>query len=100
MASSVNPLSSSQATNVASTPGSTEQPAVDKNMFLRLLIAQVRNQNPLQPTDGAEFLSQLATFTSLEQLAAMRDDLSAIRQNLTAKPAEPADPANTISPTA
>lgn len=39
------------------------------NEFLRLFIAQLENQNPLQPQDGAEFVAQLAQFTSVEQAA-------------------------------
>ena len=55
---------------------------VDKNMFLQLLIAQLRNQDPLNPTDGTQFLTQLAQFQQLEQSANMGDDLAAIRQDL------------------
>jgi flagellar basal-body rod modification protein FlgD len=91
MASSINPLGSNTAANISSTPAAAAAPAVDKNMFLQLLVAQIRNQNPLQPTDGVEFLSQLATFTSMEQLAGMHEDLTAIRQTLTAQAAGSAE---------
>lgn len=37
------------------------------NSFLKLLTAQVRNQDPLQPMDSTQFVDQLATFSSLEQ---------------------------------
>lgn len=37
--------------------------------FLRLFIAQLENQNPLDPQDGAEFVAQLAQFSSVEQAA-------------------------------
>ena len=40
----------------------TPNPLSDKNTFLQLLIAQIKNQNPLSPTDGVQFLSQLAQF--------------------------------------
>ena len=52
---------------------------VNKEMFLQLLVAQIRNQNPLNPSDGVEFLSQLAQFTSLEQMAGIRDEVAALR---------------------
>ena len=39
----------------------------DKDMFLKLMIAQIRNQDPLQPMDPTEYVSQLATFSQLEQ---------------------------------
>ncbi|OUS29704.1 hypothetical protein A9Q99_08495 [Gammaproteobacteria bacterium 45_16_T64] len=38
----------------------------DQDMFLRLMLAQLENQNPLQPQDGTEFLSQMAQFSTVE----------------------------------
>lgn len=49
-----------------------------KDEFLRLLVAQLQNQNPLQPQDGAEFVAQLADFASVEQGAEMNKRLEAI----------------------
>ncbi|MBI4475239.1 MAG: hypothetical protein HY646_21430 [Acidobacteria bacterium] len=43
-----------------------------KTQFLKLLVAQLKGQNPLNPQDGAEFVSQLAQFTSLEELINIR----------------------------
>ncbi len=48
---------------------------VGKDDFLRLLVAQIRNQNPLNPADGVEFLTQLAQFSQLEQLINIRTQL-------------------------
>lgn len=39
-----------------------------KNQFLDLMIAQLNNQNPLEPQENGEFLSQLAQFSSLEEM--------------------------------
>ena len=36
--------------------------------FLKILVAQMANQDPLEPTGNAEFLAQMAQFTMLEQL--------------------------------
>jgi flagellar basal-body rod modification protein FlgD len=58
-------------------------------MFLRLLVAQLKYQNPLQPADGLQFVTQLAQFTQLEQSAGMREDLAAIRAWLTAQDKTP-----------
>src|SRR3982750_324088 len=61
---------------------STKDPLSDKNTFLQLLVAQIKNQNPLSPTDGVQFLSQLAQFTQVEQSTAMRDELTSIHDLL------------------
>ena len=50
----------------------------NKEVFLQLLVAQLKNQNPLNPADGTEFVAQLAQFTQLEQTMAMRQDLDKI----------------------
>lgn len=57
-------------------------PTVSKNMFLQLLVAQIKNQDPLNPADSVQFLTQLAQFTQLEQSLSMSTDLAAIRADL------------------
>lgn len=49
-----------------------------KEVFLQLLVSQIKNQNPLNPMDGAEFLGQLSQFTQVEQTLGMRQDLAQI----------------------
>ena len=46
-----------------------------KDDFLNLLITQLQNQDPLNPTDSTEFTAQLAQFTSLEQLGNVNENL-------------------------
>jgi len=47
----------------------------NEQTFLQLLVAQLQNQDPTQPMDGTQFVTQLAQFSSLEQELAMRQDL-------------------------
>jgi flagellar basal-body rod modification protein FlgD len=54
----------------------------NKNTFLNLLVAQLQNQDPLNPADATQFVTQLAQFTQLEQTLGMAQDISAIRQDL------------------
>jgi flagellar basal-body rod modification protein FlgD len=42
---------------------------LDKDAFLKLMMVQLQNQNPLDPTDNAEYMAQMAQFSSVEQLA-------------------------------
>ena len=63
---------------------------VTKEMFLELLVAQIRHQDPLNPSDGTQFLTQLAEFTNLEQTIAIKDHVGAIRGALDPRPRTPA----------
>lgn len=49
-----------------------------QEMFLKLLVAQLQNQNPLSPSDPIQFVSQLAQFSTLEQTIAMRSRIDDI----------------------
>jgi len=66
------------------TTGGT-QPAVvpskelDRDAFLNLLITQLQNQDPLNPTDSTEFTAQLAQFSSLEQLGNVNENLKQLQ---------------------
>lgn len=64
----------------------------DTDTFLRLLVTQIQNQDPLNPQDPTEFISQLAEFSSLENLIEMRRSLEAIEE-LAAAPVPAADQA-------
>ena len=66
-----------------STTGATGTPvSVDRNMFLQLLVAQLKNQDPLNPTDSNQFVTQLAQFQQLEQSVNTGQDVTAIRTDL------------------
>ena len=51
-----------------SSVGGVASSAVNKDEFLRLFVAQLKNQSPLDPLKGHEFIAQLAQFSSVEQL--------------------------------
>mgnify|MGYP006276378203 CR=1 FL=1 len=49
--------------------------------FLQLLVAQMRNQDPINPMDGAQFASQLAQFNSVEQLISVNGGLQNLQSS-------------------
>jgi flagellar basal-body rod modification protein FlgD len=59
--------SSSVATNTATTTV-TRDDQMDTDTFLKLLVAQMRYQDPSNPTDPTQFMSQTAAFTQVEKL--------------------------------
>ncbi len=72
---------SGTATNVGSN-GTVNQNtgSIDKTQFLSLLITELKNQDPTAPTDQKETLSQLAQFSSLEQMQNLNQTLTASSQ--------------------
>ena len=94
MASSISPLMQAGTTPPASsqTPVDPTAKLANEQTFLQLLVAQIKNQNPLNPTDSVQFVSQLAQFSQLEQMIAVRQDADAIRGQLT--PTTPTTPTN------
>ena len=55
---------------------------VTENMFLKLLVAQLQNQDPTNPADSTQFVTQLAQFQTMEQSMNQGTDISAIRADL------------------
>lgn len=64
----------------------TGSSSLGKDDFLKILMAQLQNQDPLNPMEDTEYVSQMATFSSLEQLMNIGDSLesflSSQQQNL------------------
>lgn len=56
------------STAAATTTRATGDMGLSKDAFLQLLVSQLKYQNPLNPTDGAQYMAQLAQFATLEQL--------------------------------
>jgi len=55
--------------------------SVDYQSFLKLLIAQMKNQDPTQPMDSTQYVAQLATFSQVEQSVQMNTKLDSILQS-------------------
>ena len=75
MASPVSSIFGASPSTPGTTTTTTTSPAPNEQMFLQLLVSQIQNQDPTNPVDGTQFVSQLAQFSELEQLIAIRGDL-------------------------
>lgn len=61
---------------------------VGKDDFIKLLVAQLQNQDPLSPLKNEEFVAQLATFSSLEQLFSINETLQRLSEKWIPEPPE------------
>ena len=78
-ANSLSALASTAATTQVGTGANNPQ----MNQFLQLLTAQLKNQDPTNPTDPTQFVSQLAQFSTVEQLTQSNATLNTISSSLT-----------------
>jgi flagellar basal-body rod modification protein FlgD len=81
--STTSTATSSAAASSASSAASSSSATLGQDAFFKLLIAQLQNQDPLQPMDGTQFVTQLAQFTQVEQSVAQTQSLSSISAQLT-----------------
>ncbi|MFS0869716.1 flagellar hook capping FlgD N-terminal domain-containing protein [Paenibacillus xylanilyticus] len=68
------------AANKATTSAATKE--LGKDQFLKILITQLQNQDPMQPMEDKEFIAQMAQFSSVEQLVNISSQLKALNQSL------------------
>ena len=64
------------------------QKEINKDAFLSLLVAQLKNQDPLNPMESADFTAQLAQFSSLEQLFNINENLKTLSEEKGVQKAE------------
>ncbi|MBW4083248.1 flagellar hook capping FlgD N-terminal domain-containing protein [Paenibacillus sp. S150] len=79
------PVSSSEQWNYSvadSSKKTTGDSTLGKDQFLKILITQLQNQDPMQPMEDKEFIAQMAQFTSVEQLMNISSQLTALNQSL------------------
>ena len=77
-------VNSTQITGIkAEAPEAVERVPVKmlgQNEFLKLLVTQMQNQDPMKPVSDTEFIAQMAQFSSLEQTKTMSADITKLRQ--------------------
>ncbi len=78
----VNNITSSAS--LATAQAATANQSLDKDAFMKLLVNQLKNQDPMDPADNTTYIAQLAQFSSLEQMQALNDNivgLAVLQQN-------------------
>ena len=81
-------LLGTQSSNSTSTQDSTANISANaaglgESDFLKLLVAQLQNQDPTNPLQNQEFVAQLATFSSLEQLVSINKNVTTLANAVT-----------------
>lgn len=100
--SAVNPTNSNTSTSPTLASAASTASLASENVFLQLLVAQLQYQDPDNPMDGTQFVTQLAQFSELSNTSDMASDLDAIKTALTtsaattpaAAPTSQTNPAN------
>lgn len=80
--------------NQASTPstsatGTPTDKLANESTFLQLLVAQIQNQDPLNPADSMQYVGQLVQFSQLEQLISINQGVQAIGTKGSGTPTPP-----------
>ena len=79
------PLSGATSSTAVPRAGTSDRGAppgdgLGQDAFMKLLVAQMKYQNPMAPTDGQAYMTQMATFTQVEKLGQLVSAQSAVAQ--------------------
>lgn len=80
-------IAATGATGASANPGSPASPAagdavLDPNIFVKLLIAEIKNQDPTKPMDTAQLVQQLSTISQVQQGAQANSKLAAMLETI------------------
>lgn len=73
---SINSLSTSTVASTTATKAHNGLQELGSDQFIALMVAQMRNQDPMKPTEPSEFLGQLAQFSTVSGVRAMQDSMT------------------------
>jgi flagellar basal-body rod modification protein FlgD len=81
------------------TPTNPTDKLANESTFLQLLVAQIQNQDPMNPTDSTQFMGQLVQFSQLEQLLGINKGIQTLVTNnpVTTPPAGTENKTNSIT---
>ncbi|MFC3907757.1 flagellar hook assembly protein FlgD [Legionella dresdenensis] len=80
----MNPVNSAtSSSNYISAPSNSgTKKTLGQEDFMRLMVAQIQNQDPMQPSENGEFLSQMAQFSATDGITKMQQSLDALATSL------------------
>ncbi len=81
---SVNPLGQYQSATAAQQQAVAKGDELGQEAFMRLMVAQLENQDPSKPMDNFEFLSQIAQFGTVDGIQGLQDSMAGLVTSLTA----------------
>ena len=76
--------STTDIAKVEDLPKKTDNGSLGKDQFLKLFVAQLQHQDPMNPMNDSEFMGQMASFSTLEQITNLAAANEAIAANMTA----------------
>ncbi len=78
-----NPKAKTDATSATKKTEMEPNDLANKEVFLQLLIAQIKNQDPSKPADSIQYITQLSQFTGVEQLVDIKNQIKTLNEKLT-----------------
>ena len=94
--------SASSSSPSSATAANGADQLTNESTFLQLLVAQIKNQDPMNPTDSMQFIGQLVQFSQLEQLLGINQNITTLVKDVAPAnqtPTTPTTPTNPTSPT-
>ena len=83
MATSVSATGSSTGAAAVQTASDPFSSSTQKDMFLKMLVAQLKNQDPTSPMDQKDMMGQMAQFSTVEQLTNLGKTMQSLQSNAT-----------------
>src|SRR3954447_20696836 len=83
MSTVTNATSTTETTATAGAQRATGNATLGKDDFLKLLVAQLQHQDPMNPTDNNEFMSQMTSYSTLEQVTNLAKSNAEMASTLT-----------------
>ena len=78
--SAISGVGSTTGTDAVQDVTATASRLANQDVFMQLLVAQLKYQNPMNPADGVEFMTQLTQFSQLEQMVSIRKGVDSMTE--------------------